>query len=84
MLGAQRASCAAGGREGGGRGKKEKREELGPVMDFVLMNASALLVVAGLAADYREGVRLARESIESGKAWEAFEKFRDAGLAQQK
>ncbi|KAF4617342.1 hypothetical protein D9613_005795 [Agrocybe pediades] len=54
-------------------------EKLIPVMDFVLMNASALLVVAGLAADYKEGTRLARESITSGKAWEALTIFREAG-----
>jgi anthranilate phosphoribosyltransferase len=54
-------------------------EQLIPVLDFVLMNASALLVVAGVAKDYIEGTKLARESIISGKAWEAFEIFREAG-----
>ena len=63
---------------------KDVPASLEPVMDFVLMNAAALLVVAGVAADLKEGVAKARESIMSGKAWEAFEKFRDAGLAQQK
>ena len=52
-------------------------EELTPVLDYVLMNAAALLVVAGKAKSYREGVALARESIVSGKAWKAFEAFRD-------
>lgn len=42
--------------------------ESGPVLDFVLMNASAALVVAGLASDFREGAALARETIASGKA----------------
>lgn len=56
----------------------EVEEGLEPVMDFVLMNASALLVVAGVAADYRDGVRLARESIVSGRAWQALEAFREA------
>ncbi|KAH7927668.1 anthranilate phosphoribosyltransferase [Leucogyrophana mollusca] len=51
---------------------------LTPVLHFVLMNASALLIVAGLAMDYKDGVRLAMESITSGKAWKALETFRDA------
>ena len=59
-------------------------ERLGPVRDFVLMNAAALLYVAGLAADLREGTELARESMESGRAWDALVQFRNAGLAQQK
>ena len=54
-------------------------EELVPILDFVLINTSALLVVAGIANDYIEGTKLARESIISGKAWKAFETFREAG-----
>ncbi|EIM86242.1 anthranilate phosphoribosyltransferase TrpD [Stereum hirsutum FP-91666 SS1] len=54
-------------------------ERLTAVLDFVLMNASALLVVAGVAKDYIEGTKLARESIVSGKAWEALETFRKEG-----
>ncbi|KAJ3998842.1 anthranilate phosphoribosyltransferase, TrpD [Lentinula boryana] len=54
-------------------------ERLIPVKDFVCMNASALLVVAGIAADFKEGTRLASESITSGKAWAALEMFREAG-----
>ncbi|KAF8752670.1 Anthranilate phosphoribosyltransferase [Rhizoctonia solani] len=49
----------------------------GAILDFVLMNASALLVVAGLAPDYPTGVKMARESISSGRAWEALKEFRD-------
>ena len=52
-----------------------------PVLDFVLMNASALLVVAGIAKDFTDGVARARESIVSGKAWEALEIFREEGKA---
>lgn len=52
---------------------------LTPVLDFVLLNASVLLVVAGLAGDYKEGVALARESIVSGKAWEALQTFKREG-----
>lgn len=50
-----------------------------PLLDFVLLNASALLVVAGVAGDFVEGVKLARESVISGRAWAAFKRFRDAG-----
>ncbi|KAF9525848.1 anthranilate phosphoribosyltransferase, TrpD [Crepidotus variabilis] len=54
-------------------------EKLLPVMDWVAMNASALLVVAGIAKDYVEGAKLAKESIVSGKAWRALEVFRVTG-----
>lgn len=40
----------------------------GPVRDFLLMNASAALVVAGLAADLWQGVAVASSVIASGKA----------------
>ena len=54
-------------------------KELTPVLHFVLMNTSALLVVAGLAEDYIQGTKMAMESITSGTAWKALECFRDAG-----
>ncbi|KAJ7776872.1 glycosyl transferase [Mycena maculata] len=59
-------------------------DTLKSVLDFVLMNASALLVVAGLAENYAHGTQLALESITSGKAWAALQTFREAGLAAQK
>ena len=40
----------------------------GPKRDMVLINASAALVAAGKAADFRKGVKLAEEIIDSGKA----------------
>jgi anthranilate phosphoribosyltransferase len=40
----------------------------GAYRDAVLLNAAAALVVAGRAADLREGVGLARESLDSGAA----------------
>ncbi|KAG5642416.1 hypothetical protein DXG03_002818 [Asterophora parasitica] len=58
---------------------KEIPTDLTAVLDFVLINASALLVVAGLAKDYKHGSALALESITSGSAWKALEQFRDAG-----
>jgi len=54
-------------------------EHLVPIMDWVAMNASALLVVAGVAHNLSEGARLAKESITSGRAWEALKIFRETG-----
>ena len=42
--------------------------EAGAYRDAVLLNAAAALVVAGKAADLRDGVAMARESIDSGAA----------------
>jgi anthranilate phosphoribosyltransferase len=55
-------------------------DHLIPILDFVLINAAALLVVAGRADSFRDGVRLARESVSSGKAWNALEVFRRYGV----
>lgn len=46
-----------------------------PVLDFVLLNAAALLVVAEKAKDWKDGVRLASESIQSGGARKALDGF---------
>lgn len=51
-------------------------EENHPILDFVLLNAAALLVVAGVANDFKEGVAKARESIASGRAYEVLTLFR--------
>jgi anthranilate phosphoribosyltransferase len=51
---------------------------LDSIRDYVLLNAAALLHVSGRAKDWKEGVSIARESIESGGARTAFEGFRDA------
>jgi anthranilate phosphoribosyltransferase len=47
--------------------------EPGPRRDFVCINASAALVAVGLAADFREGARMAGEAIDSGDALEKLE-----------
>ncbi|OZJ05128.1 hypothetical protein BZG36_01363 [Bifiguratus adelaidae] len=46
-----------------------------PILDYVLLNTAAVLVVAGKASDFRQGVSLARDSIRQGKAKEALENF---------
>ncbi|HVP46322.1 MAG TPA: anthranilate phosphoribosyltransferase [Bryobacteraceae bacterium] len=46
---------------------------VGPQRDIVLVNASAALVAAGRAWDFREGMELARRSIDSGAAWKKVE-----------
>jgi len=48
---------------------------MGAQRDIVLVNASAALVAAGKAADFRAGMRLAEESIDSGAAWKKVERL---------
>lgn len=45
----------------------------GPALDIVLLNAGAAIYVSGLANNLLEGVNLAREVIESGKARESLD-----------
>jgi anthranilate phosphoribosyltransferase len=47
----------------------------GPLRDIVLFNAAAGLMVAGRAADLREGVAIAVDSIDSGKASAVLQKL---------
>ncbi|BGP09801.1 Anthranilate phosphoribosyltransferase [Rhodotorula toruloides] len=49
-----------------------------PIENFVILNAAALLVVAGKAKSEKEGVEMARESIANGGAKKALEAFRKA------
>ena len=42
----------------------------GPRKDAIVLNAAGALVVGGKAGDFRDGVQLAREIIESGRAEE--------------
>lgn len=48
---------------------------VGPKRDIVLLNASAAIVAGGGAENLRDGVRLAAESIDSGKAKASLEKL---------
>jgi anthranilate phosphoribosyltransferase len=45
----------------------------GPARDMVLLNAGAVAYVGGLASSIQEGIRLAEESIDSGRALEKLE-----------
>ena len=49
--------------------------EPGPARDTVLANAAAVAVVGGKAADLRQGVAAARQSIDSGAAREKLERL---------
>ena len=49
--------------------------EKGPKRDAVLMNAGAALYIGGKAESLAEGIRLAAEIIDSGKATETLEKL---------
>ena len=49
--------------------------EKGPKRDAVLMNAGAALYIGGKAAGFAEGISLAAELIDSGKAAETLEKL---------
>lgn len=47
--------------------------ENGPRRDVVVVNAGAALVAAGVAEDFREGIRMARISIDEGRARQKLE-----------
>lgn len=49
--------------------------EKGPKRDMVLLNASAAFVAAGLCNDFNEGIKLAMDSIDSGKACNKLDKL---------
>ncbi len=49
--------------------------EHGPRRDIVLLNAAAALRAAGLAAGWREGLSLAAEAIDTGRAGEVLERW---------
>jgi anthranilate phosphoribosyltransferase len=47
----------------------------GPKKDMVLLNASAAFVAAGLCDDFKAGIEIAKDSIDSGKAREKLHKL---------
>jgi anthranilate phosphoribosyltransferase len=54
---------------------EELQPGLDPLVDYILMNAGALAVIAGITNDWKEGVKLARNSISSGAAQKALSSF---------
>jgi anthranilate phosphoribosyltransferase len=50
-----------------------KGEERGAKRDIVLLNAGATLYTGGIASSIDEGIKLAAEAIDSGKAYETLE-----------
>jgi anthranilate phosphoribosyltransferase len=53
------------------------RGEKGPRRDVVLLNTAPALVAAGAVATWKEGIRLAAESIDSGSALKKLEQLRE-------
>lgn len=49
------------------------------IRDYILLNAAVLIKVSGRVESWKEGVSVARESIESGSGWKAFEGFIKTG-----
>lgn len=52
------------------------RGEAGPKRDVVLINSAAALVVAGKSLDFGAGLEMAREAIDSGKAFAKLEEVK--------
>ena len=55
--------------------------ELGPAADVVVMNAAAAIVAGGVSQDLVSGVKVARDSIEFGKARASLDRLRDVSNA---
>jgi anthranilate phosphoribosyltransferase len=53
----------------------------GPRRDVVLLNSAAALRAAGLAGDFKEGIGLAGEALDSGRAGEVLERWAKASQA---
>ena len=53
----------------------------GPKRDVVLLNSAAALRAAGLAGDFKEGIGLAAEALDSGRAGEVLERWAKASQA---
>lgn len=55
--------------------------EIGPKRDIVLMNASAAIVVSGMARDFKEALKIAEDAIDSRKALKKLEEVRKLSQA---
>lgn len=58
-------------------------EEKGPLLDWILMNASALCYIAGLGS-FKECMVITRKAVESGKAKETLENFNKQTVIDEK
>ena len=54
-----------------------KGEEVGAKRDLVVANAAAGFYVMGRVEDFKDGVIVVRESIESGRSYKLFKQYRD-------
>ena len=54
--------------------------EAGPRRDIVLLNAAAAIIAAGRVNDWKEGLAMARESIDSGRARQALNRLVETSL----
>jgi len=52
--------------------------EKGPHRDIVVLNAAAVFAITGFTEDLGEGVKLARDTIDSGKALDKLEEMKEA------
>lgn len=75
LLGAETAAGNAAILEGIFRGS-DISAEAGPRRDVVLLNAAACLLVAGRAADLRDGIDQAAAALNSGAVWALLERLR--------
>ncbi len=57
--------------------------EKGPYRDSVLLNAGAVIYVSGKASSLKEGVEMAAEAIDSGRAFRKLEEFRNFSLRRE-
>ena len=54
--------------------------EAGPRRDIVLLNAAGAIIAAGRVNDWKEGLAMARESIDSGRARQALNRLVETSL----
>ena len=53
-------------------------KERGPKRDIVLLNAAAAIAVSGKAHNFEQGIKMARESLDSGEALRKLEMLKEA------
>ena len=77
--GLQRADCEdiVGGNaaENAGITRSILNGDKGPKRDMVLLNAAAAFVAAGICADFGDGIKIAADAIDSGKARQKLDKL---------